>query len=241
MLALFTALAMTAQPTLASPAFSTLNVSPEVGAFCNDHLAQQLAARGVEVTTARQINALLGLERQRQLAGCSESEGSCLAELASALGAQALLLGDLGRLGAHFQINVRVQRSSTNQTLATASRTVSNEDGLLGALESIADELAPRILESFGVLRPARARSWPLAPTLVSGALGLAGGALLGWSTADHLALTAGAPGSLRLGDATATATRGELTQWIGVGSLIGAGLSLAFAVVWYFAFSGGP
>ena len=138
-----------AAPTLASPDFSTLNVSNEVARFCNEHLAQQLAARGVQVTTARQISAALGLERQRQLLGCEDAANSCMAELASALGVDGMLLGDIGKLGTKFQVNLRLTKSSGGRVFATFSRSVSREDDLLEALTDAAAELAPKIFAEF--------------------------------------------------------------------------------------------
>ena len=55
-------------------------------------LTQELSRRGFfEVISAGDIRALLGVERQRALLGCSDS--SCTAELSGALGARFVLQG----------------------------------------------------------------------------------------------------------------------------------------------------
>jgi hypothetical protein len=236
MVVLLTALALAASsPLLASPAFSTLNVSPETGAFCNEHLAQQLGTRGLQVTTARQIGAMLGLESQRQLSGCPPGdEGSCLAELSAALGAKALIVGDLGRLGSRYQLNVRVIAAGSTRVLASASRTVYKEEALFGALDSLAAELAPLILEALGPRVELGPRHWPLVPTFIAGGLLIASGVGYGLAFSAHQSLTAGGLGSLTPEQASSTANRGELSQWVGLGALIGVGVSLVVATVWY-------
>jgi hypothetical protein len=236
MVALLTALTLAASgPVLASPAFATLNVSPETGAFCNEQLAQQLGSRGVQVTTARQIGALLGLERQKQLVGCPEGEqGSCLAELSAALGARGVIVGDLGRLGTRYQLNVRVVDAGSARVLASGSRTVDREEALFGAIDSLASELAPLILEALTPKVELGPRRWPLVPTFLAGGLLIASGVGYGLAFSAHQSLTGGAPGSLTPEQASATASRGEVSRWVGLGALIGLGVSLVVATVWY-------
>ncbi|MCI0569179.1 MAG: hypothetical protein L0Y66_00350, partial [Myxococcaceae bacterium] len=49
--------------TLAAPGFSTVNVTPEMATFLNDHFAQQLTLQGLRVITSNEVQALVGLER----------------------------------------------------------------------------------------------------------------------------------------------------------------------------------
>lgn len=215
MLASALALALTATPvTLASPEFQTLNVTPEVARFCNEHLAQQLTERGVQVSTARQIAALLGVEKQKQLLGCSEDSSSCMTELASALGADGVLLGDLGRLGDRFQVNVKVLKNS-GAVVATWSRTVEKEGQLLAALSDAAEELRPKILGAWGRLTETR-RHWPLVPTVVAGALAVASGVTFGLAVNNHARLIdpLAPPGSLSPKDADSLQQSGDALQW---------------------------
>lgn len=244
MAALLAVLLAAGPVSLASPDFDGVNVPADVARFCNEHLAQQLTAAGLQVITARQIAAMLGLERQRQLLGCSDGGASCMAESANALGAEGLVLGDLGRLGAKYQLNVRIVRAATGQTVATWSRTVAREDDLLEALTDAAAQLAPRVQAAFRpgatpapVAVAATARRWPWVPTGVAGALAVAGGISFGFAAAAHAALTdlTQPPGSV---DGPATRARGELAQGISTGAFIGAAVALAVAGLWYL-FSG--
>lgn len=134
---------------LAAPDFSTVNVSPEIGRFLAEHLAQQLADGGVRVITSREIGSLLGLQRQRDLLGCNEG-ASCIAELGNALGADGILLGDVARLGNTYQLNAKVLSADGVRLLARASATADSESGLVPAVNSIAHQLGPEVLRALG-------------------------------------------------------------------------------------------
>ena len=91
---------------LAAPGITTVDVPVEAASFYTEHLAQALARHGLLVMTPKQLEAVLGLERQKQLLGCAES--SCMVELANALGVDGLLLGEIGRFGERYQINLKI-------------------------------------------------------------------------------------------------------------------------------------
>src|SRR6185295_5852068 len=110
MLAALVALLATADSLpvrLASPGFSLVGLSDQKGALFVEHLNKQLELRGVSVTGKNDIAALLGLERQKQLLGCSDEQASCLAELAGALGVDGLLTGSLGKVGNGYVVEVK--------------------------------------------------------------------------------------------------------------------------------------
>lgn len=77
--------------------FQLIQMPEQMAGYAEDRLAIQLGQRGFKVTTPADMRALLGLERQKQLLGCAESD--CIAEIAGALGVAALLVGDLGMVG----------------------------------------------------------------------------------------------------------------------------------------------
>lgn len=132
---------------LAVPAFSPVNVTPEVAAFYSEHFASNLAINGAGVITQKQMQTLLGLERQKQLLGCATDAESCLAELSNALGVDAVVQGEVGKFGSSFQLNVKIIDARTAKPLSILSERVSSEEKVLDLL---ADE-APRMVREVAV------------------------------------------------------------------------------------------
>src|SRR5581483_5052449 len=100
MLTLAVMIAVTAAaPTkkIAVPDWKGVNLSDELSRYYASEVARALRAEGFDVVAARDITMLLGLERQKQLLGCS-GESTCIAELGAALGCNAVLMADLARL-----------------------------------------------------------------------------------------------------------------------------------------------
>lgn len=195
-----------AQPVrLAAPGLNGINLDEAIVEFYSEHFAQQLALRGVSVVTAAEIATLIGLERQRQLVGCSDESGACLAEIAGALGVEGLITGSLARFGNTFQANLKVIRASDARPLALISRTANTEDALFEALIHAAEVAAREVLAE---LRPgqtaqldsARAGLGPIAYRVIRNhvvrveLLGLLVGAYAleyEWVFTDFLAVTA--------------------------------------------------
>jgi len=80
-----------ATPTLASPAWKAVNISPAMSAVYAETLADSIRKQGVKVFSEGDIQTLLGVERQKALLGCSDSGANCLAELANAPGCNPTL------------------------------------------------------------------------------------------------------------------------------------------------------
>jgi hypothetical protein len=135
---------------LASPGFTGVDVTDAQATFFSDHFAQQLTLRGLQVTTASQIGALLGFERQRQLLGCKETNGSCMAELAAALGVDGVIAGSVGKFDQAYQVNVSVVSSRDGRTLSAFSRKVNGGAAVLDALNDAADQMARELPRAFG-------------------------------------------------------------------------------------------
>jgi hypothetical protein len=218
--------------TLAAPDFNTANVSAETARFCAEHLATELTARGVRVITSREISSVLGMERQRQLLGCSDSSTSCLTELSDALGADGLLLGDLGRVGKRFQLNVRVVRAGGDGVITSLSVPIASEDDLLPELTKAAGRLAGDLkaaLHPTSKTAPVEvSRSvhrWPLWPTVLAGVF-LATGVTL------HLVANAQFQSLTVVGDVPLNAMQANTAHDVGVVTRdlgwVGYGLAVA-------------
>jgi hypothetical protein len=75
---------------------------------------------GYHVIGPNEIAQMLGMERQRQLAGCSDASASCMAELSDALGADLILSSQLSHVGSQYRIDVRLVDSHKGQIIAGA-------------------------------------------------------------------------------------------------------------------------
>ncbi len=99
-------------------------------------------AAGATVVGADEIRAMVGLERQKQLLGCTEM--SCLAEIGGALGADRLVLGSLSRFGETYVVDLKLVEARTAKVLAEGSTRVQQEDGLPDAVGKSLDGLFPK-------------------------------------------------------------------------------------------------
>ena len=98
-----------------------------------DAITSLIAARGLfEVTSSQDVKTLLGVERQRQLLGCTES--SCMAELTGALGARFVLSGTLGLLGDTWQLTLTTLDSARAQPIGRTTRLAPNLKALTALL-----------------------------------------------------------------------------------------------------------
>ena len=68
-------------------------------------LAAEVSALGFRVISSADINAMLSLEKQKDLVGCQDNT-SCLSEIGGALGVNDLISGQVGRLGDTFTLTL---------------------------------------------------------------------------------------------------------------------------------------
>jgi hypothetical protein len=73
-----------------------------------------------DVQSSRDVQQLLGVERQRQLLGCSD--GTCMTELAGAINARFVLSGSLVKLGDAWQLTLTTLDSQKSQPIGRATR-----------------------------------------------------------------------------------------------------------------------
>jgi len=158
------AAALAARPAapvkLAAPGLTGLNTSPEELAFYTEHLAQQLTLQGLQVTTAKQISTLLGLEKQRELLGCTDMANSCMAELASALGVDGLVTGSVGKFETSYRINVSIVAASDGRTLAAYSARAGASEEVLEALTAAAKQMAAQVMRVLRGVGPPPIDPW---------------------------------------------------------------------------------
>jgi hypothetical protein len=233
-----------AQPKLAIGALSTVKAPPELATFAAEHLAEELRGRGFQVTTAGDMTAVLGLERQKQLMGCSDASSSCLAELASALGVDDILGGQLAKLGDGLQLDLKVLSANNGARLAGFSEHLKDEGQLIDALKRAAIEfaraLAPTAKSPAAELvargateedRPLRREAW--VPAIAGGALLVGGVVCYAAGHGDYSALAHGTPSSAS--DWNTRRSRGPVLEGLGVTGIIVGAAGLALASTLYF------
>ncbi len=114
-------------------------LDPTLAGAMSEVLTADVSKIGVfAVTSQKDLVTSLGLERQRQLLGCSEE--SCLTELADALGARFVMSGTLAKLGDAYQLNVQTVDSRTNKALGRATRIAPDMKALRGAMPYVVAE-----------------------------------------------------------------------------------------------------
>lgn len=226
-------LATAPQPVvkLASPGLTPLNLTAQAASFYSDHLAQQLTEQGLRVVTSGELSAVLGLERQKALMGCSAEAASCIAELANALGVDGIITGSLGKVGDVYQVNIKVVAASSAEPLATHSGRVSREEALLDELSRGARSMAGQLLKKLrgeAAARELELRSAPTArssawiPAVGGGVVAAVGAGLLVAAQLRADSLTRGDTG-LGLGDQAgreAFIAAGQREQALGVAGL---------------------
>lgn len=224
---------------LAAPGLQLVKVDPTLGEFFGEHFAQKLVEQGgIRVTTRKEVAALIGLERQKQLMGCksAEDESSCLAELAGALGVDGLVTGTLARVGSDLVANIKIVASSNGRTLTAISVRGTSDEQLLGALSAaapgVADDLRVALNRRFSAPITARSAAW--IPAVAGGLAVLSGGALFGIAKARQSGLEAGRPLHATIDDVRAEIAEVQSLERLGVGAFVAGGVGLAVAGAMY-------
>jgi hypothetical protein len=131
---------------------------------------------GATSVNSAELRSLTSMESTRQSAGCTE--GSCLAELADALGARYVVSGDVGRLAEHYVVNLTL--FDAEQGASRGRRSVE-----INSLERVADELRPAVNELLAPLGGIPLQARPLSTLVpVGGVVAGVGVLALGVGTA---------------------------------------------------------
>lgn len=102
------------------------SIAAETARLVQDTLTVSFAKKpSLEVLSSEDIRRIVSLEAEKELLGCSQS--SCLAELASAMGADLVAYGSVGSLGTLTVINLSLfdseaQRSLGRETIEAETR-----------------------------------------------------------------------------------------------------------------------
>lgn len=206
--------------------FTTVDVSEGKGALVSEHLATQLIEQGLRVSTPRDISAVLGLERQKQLLGCRDD--SCIAELAGALGVSDVVNGELARVDDGYRLLVKVISAKDGRPRFARSVALKNELAVFETLDAwalmIAGREAPKTSRTLA----------PVVPMAIGGAAIAVGTGFLVSAGVSYGALQRRGADALLLEDAQLARVNGERDQWLGVGLVGGGAAALIIGAVWF-------
>jgi hypothetical protein len=153
--------------------------------------------------------------------------------LAGAAGADAVLLGDVSRLGERARVTVRALHGRTGALLATESEPFASDEELGAAVTSVAERLVPALRRALAespptaVAAPVLEHRWPMRQLTAATALVVAGAVfdMIAASAYEQLVLPTDTP--LRTArDADGVRLRGQITMvaaWVSYGLAAGA------------------
>lgn len=162
------------KPRLIVNDFVALQATPEEAAALSDAVATYLTGRGLfEVVTPRDVQALLGAERQKQLMGaCTDDSLACSLDLTKLVSARFLLTGQLAKVGSAYQLTLQLVDTQRAQAMSRSSK-------LAGSLEALRALVPYAASEATGSpLPPPPSRVLPITLIGVGGATLLSGGAV---------------------------------------------------------------
>jgi hypothetical protein len=125
------------------PIKAGLGVEAKLAELVTDALVAELADRGLQTITSKDVETALGFERQRTMLGCGDQ--SCLAEIAGALGADRVVSGDIAQVRELTVFSVQLFNTRTGTVEKRFHERMSGGEAadLLDATERAAAELFP--------------------------------------------------------------------------------------------------
>jgi hypothetical protein len=232
------------QVKLAAPGLAHVGVDDSVAAMFSQHFAQQLELNGVHVVAQQEIAALIGLERQKQLLGCSDGSTNCVAEIGGALGVDGVITGTIAKLDNGYLVNLKIASSLDGSSMASVSRRGKSDGELVDWMTEIAPEIAAQLKAAksgapVGAVSASgglRSKSW--VPAVVGAAFLITGVALIiNAYMVDHQ-IRSGDPQILNDPNAptrlNAAVSQGDLSQTLGWTAVAIAGACGATALGFY-------
>ncbi len=144
---LLAAVALTAAPLpkkIAVMDLAAAGVEPSLAQAVSLVVPTEIRGRipSAQVISKDEISAMLGLEKTRQMLGCTGV--GCTAEIGGALGVDELVDGRIGKVGQTYVLELRRLDVKGAKTLGSAARMVrGEEDELVKAVQGMLDELFP--------------------------------------------------------------------------------------------------
>lgn len=213
------------------------NEKLDANAF-SDLLVSALDGTGLfRVTSAKDLATILGLERQKQLMGCSD-DSNCMAELANALGADLVLAASVGRLADTYLVTVRLIDGKRSRVVARGTVQSKDPNQLLNAMWTATQQT----LDAYGAtLPPPAAEAWAQRPkqtppaALVAApngpvsSFGVSAGMVAGYQVLSNPGLRGSIGAEV---DVTWRLGRLDVTAGVLIGPNIGARLGVSWALL---------
>jgi hypothetical protein len=113
--------------------------------FAQEHVAEQLKSRGLQVVTAQDALKKLSVTRRRRLLKCIQTERRCLQSLGDAAKAEVILVSELTQMVGDYRVGAKAYTTKDGALLAESLLPGVREDGMLDALTKSLDVVVPRV------------------------------------------------------------------------------------------------
>jgi len=174
-------------------------VQPGTAAVLTSIVVNDASRAGFDVISQADVATLLGVEKQKQMLGCSE-DASCLAEIGGALGAEYVLSGQVGQIGSRYHVALQLLDAKKARVAARSAQFCEqSEDALAAAAQAALAELLGAVALPLAPRASAAPGPDPVAKSAPPSARWRPG-KLLAWSTVGAgVAIAAGGGVSLSL------------------------------------------
>jgi len=137
----------------------------------------------LSVATGTDVREIMNLESEKVLAGCSDEDSSCLAEIAGALGAELVIFGQVGKLDRLLLLTLNIYDNGTARVVNRVTVQADSLDAVPAVLRQAIPELIAPVVGDGQVTPMASTDAEPadgagLAPIITAAAGG--GGLIIG-------------------------------------------------------------
>ncbi|WP_342378497.1 hypothetical protein NVS55_03860 [Myxococcus stipitatus] len=129
-------------------------VPAHVVEFAQEHVADQLEARGLRVIRIENVVRKLPATRRRALLRCKRTEAPCLQWLGTVSKAEVILVVELGQPASGYRAGVRTYAAKDGSLVSEKFAADAVEDRLLDTLTQLLDTVVPATLRAVRGLPP---------------------------------------------------------------------------------------
>lgn len=116
-------------------------IDPQLLPTLTEVLTAEIDALGAyKVIAGRDVNAMVGFERTKEVAGCTDAQ--CLAEIGGALGVDRVVSSQIGKVGNTYVVNIKLINIRQSETEGRVYETVRGEtDALINTIRTSVQRL----------------------------------------------------------------------------------------------------